>query len=237
LRLIALIGLPPLLILAVLLVVMELPLPWPFPHAGSEVRARVALVLAPMFFVAYLVVVTTNILAVFDQPGRILDREMARHGLASRRHGIFGRSYQGDLEGYPVSIDFQPASGIRSHLLTVYMSLAVGHRAAIGEARPILDCQDCPEIQFFEPAMAGLHIFAGDANWIRSVFATSSAQTALVGLIRGSEWSGINEVYIQPQRIWLRAHPRLADGDAAGWITMLLTLARAVAARPGAQQP
>jgi hypothetical protein len=240
-RFVALLGLPPLLIFAVLYAIMFLPLPSPFPRAGSDVRERVALVLAPIFFIAYLAAVMTNMLAVFDQPGRVLDREMARRGLASRRSGIFGRSYQGDLQGYPVSIDFQPAAGSRLHLLNLRVSVAAGHRSAAGQrsasggTRPLLDCRDCPEIPFSEPEMAGLRVFADDETWIRSVLASSSAQTVLAGLIRGSAWSGVNEVYIQPQRLWLRSHTRLPDADAGDWIPMLLTLARAVAAGSGAE--
>jgi hypothetical protein len=85
--------------------------------------------------------------------------------------------------------------------------------------------------------MADLRIFADDEIWIRSVLAGSSTQTALAGLIRGNGGSGNNEVYVQPQRLWLRAHSRLVDADAADWIPMLLTLAPAMAPRPDTQQP
>jgi hypothetical protein len=235
-RIIATVGLPPLLIFVVLVAIMWLPLPGPLSGVSSDVRERVALVLAPFFFVAYLVGVATAIVATFDYPGQALDREMARHDLVSRRQGIFGRSYQGNRQGYPMRGDFQPATVFRPHLLNLYISLAADHRAAIGASRPLLDCRDCFEIQFSEPGLAGLRIFADDESWIRSILASSTIQTALVGLVAGSG-GGVSEVYIQPQRIWLHAHSRWIDHDAAYWIPMLLTLANEVASGSGVQQP
>lgn len=227
-RLIAIIALPPLLVFAVLLAIMQLPLPRPFPRAGSDVRELMALVLAPILFIAYLYVVVANTLTAFDRPARFLDGEMAPFGLTGRRHGVFGRSYQGEPQGFAVRIEFQPAAGLRSHLLNVHVAAAADRRAAISSSRPILDCRDCPEIRFTEPGMVGLRVFADDETWIRTVLGRSAVQTALAGLIQGDEWSGVNELYIQPERIWLRAHPRLVEGDVAVWMPMLLTLARAV---------
>lgn len=232
-RLLALMTLLPLLIIVVIFLAIQIPLPAPLPDAGTTARSRLAIVVAVPCFVAYIAAIVVYVLGSFDQPGRLLDRALTRFGLTGRAGGVFGRRYQGELQGRQVSIVFQPASSPRSHLLNVYLTLSRSNQAAIGLSRPLLDCRNCPEIPFSEPGLHNLRVFAADETWIRAMLADASAKAALASLIQGDEWSGLNELYFQPGRLWLRAHPRLADGDSANWLPALILLARAAESAPG----
>ena len=139
------------------------------------------------------------------------------------------------MEGHPLSIEFQPARSPKSHLLNVYLSLAGGGQAAIGLSRPLLECRDCSEVSFSEPDLANLRVFAADEAWIRAVLADASTQAALAGLIHGDAWRGLSEVYLKPDRLWLRAHPRLAQDDSVEWLPALMILARAVESAPASR--
>ena len=231
-RLLALMTLLPLFILVIALAVMLIPLPSFLPEAGSMARSRLAVAVAAPCFAAYFAIVIAYVVRTFARPGRRLDAAMTRLGLTGQPCGVFGRRYQGQIAGRQVKVSFQPARFPKHHLLNVYLDLSCTGQAAIGLSRPLLGCRSCPEIQFSEPSLANLRVFAGDESWVRAVMTDVNTQVVLLSLMQGDGWSSHNELYFRPGSLWLRAHPSVAGNDEAEWLGGLMSMAEAAESAP-----
>lgn len=216
----------PILLLAFALVVIWIPLPRPFPLAGSHARQWPAAILTGLAGGAGLLGLLLYAISVFVRAGRVLDPVLLPAGLASHGYMLFGRAYRGTLEGRPVDV-YYLSRGVWPALLDVHVGARLETRAAVGRSRPLLDCRDCPLVDW--PGLSGLRVYAQDGARIAPRLAAPASQAALERLVLDQAISGFREIYFQPGRIWLRAHPtRMAPPQFQRWLDDLLTLAQAV---------
>jgi hypothetical protein len=74
-----------------------------------------------------------------------------------------------------------------------------------------------------------LHIYAQDVTWARRLLADPANQATLRRLMDDQGTFGLREIYLQPSRAWLRAHPpsQVTAAHIRQWFDDLLTLAQA----------
>jgi hypothetical protein len=230
-RLISLILLPPVILFVLALAMMLVPLPHPFPEAKSPERNRVAAVTTGVLGMFYLVGLTAYAVSWFLQAGQILDPAIAPLGLTVESYAGFGRRYHGELDGRHVEITYQPPQMIRRALLNVTVGTSVGTRAALAPQRPLLDCADCPAVDVEAAGLSELLIVAEDGAWMRHLLAQPASAATLSRLLGDQATLGTRDLYFQPGRVWLRAHPRqLTEPRFRRWLDDLLAIAEAAEA-------
>jgi hypothetical protein len=230
-RIILLILLPPIILFVFALAMIVTPLPHPFPEAQSPERNRMAAITTGVLGAAYLVGLTVYAVSWFLQAGQALDSSLVPLGLTSEGYMGFGRQYRGEIKGRQVDVTYQPAQMIKPALLNIYVSTNAGTQAALGPGKPLLDCRDCPKVAVETPGLSQLHVAAQDEAWMRGLLADPANAAAASRLLGNQETLGLRELYIQPDRIWLRAHPKQVTEDQfQHWLDDLLTLAEAVEA-------
>ncbi|MFL7791992.1 MAG: hypothetical protein AB8I69_07615 [Anaerolineae bacterium] len=230
-RIILLILLPLLILFVLALAIILIPLPHPFPETKSPERNRVAAVAIGVLGAAYLVGLTVYVVSWFLQVGQALDSTLVPLGLTSESYMGFGRQYHGEIEGRQVDITYQSAQTIKPAMLNIYVSASTETRAALGPGKPLLDCRDCPEVKIETPQLSQLHVVAQDETWMRRLLADPANAVTANRLLGDQGTLGLRELYLQPDRIWLRAHPRQStENQFRQWLADLLTLAEAVEA-------
>lgn len=230
-RIILLILLPPIILFVFALAMILAPLPHPFPEAKSLERNRMAAITTGVLGAAYLVGLTIYAVSWFLQAGQALDSTLVPLGLTSEGYMGFGRQYHGEIKGRRVDVTYQPAQMIKPALLNIYVSVSARTQAALGPGKPLLDCRGCPEVAIETPELSQLHVVAQDEAWMRRLLANPANAAAASRLLGNQEALGLRELYIQPDRIWLRAHPKQVTGNQfQHWLDDLLTLAETVEA-------
>ncbi len=227
-RILLLIFLLPILLLACALIALWMPLPHPFPAASSSERNLISAIATGILGLSYLVGLAIYVISSFLQAGRALDPVLAPSGLISESYMGFGRQYRGAIEGRQVEINFLPPQGIRPALLNVYVGAELGARMAVGRKKPLLDCADCPRVEIEETGLGQVGVYAQEEECARSLLSDAASVAALSRLMLAQETLGFSEMYWQPDRIWLRAHPRRVTEDQfRQWFEALLELAGA----------
>lgn len=225
-RFVMLILIPPLILFILALAVILTPLPHPFPEAKSPERTRVAAIATGVLGALYLVGLTVYTVSSFLQAGQVLDPTLDSLGLTAEGYMGFGRRYHGELDGRQVEITYQPPQAIRSALLNITVDANVGTRAAMVPQRPLLDCADCPVVDVEMAELEHLLIVAEDEAWLEHSLAEPANAAALLRLLGDLETPGTRELYFQPERVWLRAHPQqLTETQLRQWLDDLLAIA------------
>ena len=141
---------------------------------------------------------------------------------------MFGRLYQGVLEGREVEIYFMPASGVRPAQLNVYVAADIGTRVALGWQRPLLDCRDCERLEAAGAELRDVKVYAQEEERAGRFLSDAASREAMARLLDDQEEYGIREIYLQPERVWLRAHPQGMRGKLfRQWLDDVLALAEA----------
>ena len=230
-RIILLILLPPIIIFALALTMILAPLPHPFPEAKSPERIRVSAIITGVLGAAYLVGLTIYVVSWFMQAGQTLDPALVPLGLTSEGYLGVGRQYHGEIKGRQVEVTYQPAQMLKPSLLNFYVGASAGTQAALGPEKPLLDCRDCPAVDVKVPGLGQLHVVAQDEAWMRRLLADPANAAAVSRLLGDQETLGLRELYLQPNRIWLRAHPKqITENHIQRWLDDLLILAEAIEA-------
>jgi hypothetical protein len=178
----------------------------------------------------YVVGLTVYLAAAVQGAARVLNPVLTPAGLRLERHLVVGRRYRGMIDGRAVEITFLPAHGIAPALLNVTLGADLGTRMAVGRRRPQLDCTDCARVDAADSGLGELCVVAEDVERARHLLTDPGVSVALSGLLTGPG-SGTREVYLQPERVWLRARPRGLTVDAfADWFDSLGALAEAAEA-------
>jgi hypothetical protein len=211
-RFVTLILIPPVILFILALAMILVPLPHSFPEAKSLERTRVAAITTGVLGALYLIGLTVYTVSWFLQAGQALDPALIPLGLTAEGYMGFGRRYHGELDGRQVEITYQPPQTIRPALLNITVDADVGARAAMAPQRPLLDCVDCPPVDVEGTALSQLLVVAEDEAWIWHLLAEPANAAALSRLLVDQETSGTWELYFQPERVWLRAHPRQLTG-------------------------
>lgn len=98
---------------------------------------------------------------------------------------------------------------------------------AVGRQRPLLDCRDCAHLAVSEPDLDGLEWFVENEPRARSLIADQQVRAALARLVRDPP--ELVELYVQPERIWFRAHVRqLSDEQLWQWFDDISVVVAAV---------
>jgi len=228
LRIIALIFIPIVLLFCCALIMLWAPLPGPFPEPLSKGRNLTAAILTGLLGMGYIVGLTVYVVTSALRTGHVLDGWAAAHDLTAQNYMIFGRRYRGALDGRAVTIEFVPARVPGPPLLDVYLETNAPARAAIGRQQPLLDCRQCPRVPVDDPSLAGVGIWSDDETFARRLLADASGKDALIDIM-AQGGAGFRELYIQPERLWLRAHPRqLNDEIFQLWFDALTTLSQSI---------
>lgn len=224
-RIVLLIVVPVVLLFGVALAIMWLPLPRPLPPALGRTRTVIAAVTTGVLGVGYLIGIVICLFALLRQAGQALDPALLGLGLTLQADVVVGRLYRGQVEGRSVEVAFVPGRALDRALLNVYVAADVGTRAAIGAQRPLLDCRACPAVD--GTALSGLQVFAENEGWARSWLSSPGSAAAVNRLLDGGSGGGTRELYLQPDRLWLRARPAVVSAEqTSAWLDELLALAR-----------
>jgi hypothetical protein len=226
LRLLLLLLIAPILLLACALISMWLPLPRPFPPALSSGRNLMAAIVTGVLGVGYLVGLTAYAILAFLRAGRVLEPVLVSEGMGSESYLMFGRRYQGELEGREVKVNYLPAQGIQPAQLNVYVEADIGTSAAIGWQRPLLDCRDCVQLEVAPAELWGLHVYAEEAKGVERLLEEAASREAVMRLLKDQKELGFRELYLQPGKVWLRARPHNIEvGLFQQWLENVLVLA------------
>lgn len=230
-RVIPLIVIPAILLLVFGLAVSWLPLPHPFPPAGSNARNLIAAALTGILGFGYLAGLAVYLVVWLSRVTRALDPLLTSRGLEAGGSAILGREYHGQIEGCQVDVHFTPPAGTQRGLLQVYFAAQVDTCAAFGVEKPLLDCGDCELIELHPLELRHLQVLAQDPAWVHSWVADPTVCEALARLMGDHQALGLRELYLQPGKVWLRARPTAQVGAAhvGQWLDALLTLARTAA--------
>lgn len=216
----------PILLFLCALAMLWLPLPPPFPPALSSERTLLAAIVTGVLGAGCVAGLGIYAVSAFLRAGRVLDSVLTPMGMTSERYLLFGRQYRGEVQGRQVEIQFLPARALWPTQLNVYVKAGIGTRMAIGRQRPLLDCRHCARLEMGWAELSGLHVYAEDEGKARRLLDDTASREALARLLDDQERHGLREVYLQPGRVWLRAHPcRMSEGRLRQWLDDLLALA------------
>jgi hypothetical protein len=227
LRVLLLIVLPPIVFLLCALLFLRTPLPPPFPPPVSAERDRAFAIVTGILGVGYLIGLAVYATSCFRRAGHLLDPALTSMGLASEGYVAFGRRYRGKLAGRQVEVRIVPPQGIKPVLLDVRVSARLGSRIAIGQRRPLLDCRGCERLEAGQFGLGCLQVYAEEESRARRLLADPAIRDALVRLMKAQKENGSRELYLQPDRVWLRAHPhRVTEELFRQWLEDLLALSK-----------
>ncbi|MBN1316740.1 MAG: hypothetical protein JXA42_14775 [Anaerolineales bacterium] len=227
-RLVLMFLLIPIVLFGVALSLMWIPLPAPLPPVSSSGRNLMAAICTGLVGLVFLVGFAVYTIDFFRQAVHKLDNAFRPPLYSSQSYMGVGRQYRGTEQGRRVEVNYIPAARLQPALLNIYIDAGSGTSAAIGKERPLLDCRDCPLVEHLSSDLDGLEIYAADPEWMRSYLDDPSTRNAVIRLMEGKE-RGFRELYIQPDRIWLRSHPRynVSAEQVRRWCDDLLALAKA----------
>lgn len=198
------------------------PLPRLWPAPFSRERNLPAAVVVGLLGAGYLVGLTVYGVASFRRAGRLLDPALMPLGFAAQDYMLWGRQYSGTMQGRAVSVDFLPMRSGQNALLNVYVEVHLHTRMCVGASRPLLDCRDDPPVIVEN---LPFQVFAQDEPWARQFLSRTETQAALHRLLSEQKEKGFREIYVQPERLWLRAQPHsLTAVLFASWLNDLLAL-------------
>ena len=187
-----------------------------------------AAILTAILGAGYLLGLAVYVIASFLRAGRALDSVLTSAGLVSEGYLAFGRRYDGVIRGRQVEVTFMPAQGANAAQLNVYVSARLGTRVAIAREKPLLDCGDCPRVDLDDSPLSDFRVHSHDKEHARELLSNPAGRDALQHLLDDGDLAGLGEVYLQPERVWLRARPRrLTEGLFRQWLDDLTALAEA----------
>jgi hypothetical protein len=210
------------------------PLPSFVPPPLSQARNLLAAVTTGVLGMGYLVTLTVYLVSAFWGAGRALEHVCTSLGLVSQSYALVGRQYRGTVRGRQVSIDFLPARGFAPGVLNVYVQTNLPAKIAVGNQPPMLDCGNCPSVVLTDPEMGQLVVLAEQEALAHSLLGDPRVQAAVKRLMvrskAGGPQSALRELYLQPERVWFRTHPRrLREDQFQAILHDLLDLAEAAA--------
>ena len=197
------------------------------PPAMSGARNRMSAILAGVLGLGYIIGVTVYLVSWIRRAARVLDSALTPLGLTSQPYMVVGRRYRGMIEGRAIEVQFLPAYGFTRALLNLTIGANLRTRMAIGRRIPWLDCGDCARLDTSGLGLKDLCVVAEDGERARSLLVDPEVSAVLVRLLldRGSE---TREVYVQPDRVWMRVRFRGRMAEAvAHWLDDLRNLAHA----------
>ncbi len=148
-----------------------------------------------------------------SQISGFLDSPMKEFGFISNSYMIFGRIYKGTIRGKNVEINFIPSTGLRPALLNIYIEANIGTRLAIGEKRPLLDCNDCSIIEDYDEVLGENKVYALEREKANIILDNHKIRSYIFSIMENQASYRLREIYFQPDKVWLRIHPRQMNGE------------------------
>jgi len=170
---------------------------------------------------------------VLHRRKRRLDAIFTPLGLAGERYLLTGRQYHGTVEGRQVSARFY-----RGPMLELHLGTPLQTRFGVAEegstTLALAGLFGRQPLALDDPDLSGLHIFALDEGWTRSLLADPEARTLIRRLMRaGESWALVRQVVLGPGTLRLRLYRskrlfkyEIAPEEARRWLDDLLALAR-----------
>ncbi|MGD1994706.1 MAG: hypothetical protein PVI59_16055 [Anaerolineae bacterium] len=164
---------------------------------------------------------------------RRLDAAFTPLGLAGGRYMLTGRQYHGAVDGRRVSARFY-----RGPTLEVRLSTPLETRFGIAEegttTLPLARLAGRQPLDLEALELSGLHVFARDEGWTRSLLADPEARTRIRRLMNAAEdWALVRQVVLEPGAFCLRLYRsrrlftyEIRPEDVRQWLDDLHTLAR-----------
>jgi hypothetical protein len=138
---------------------------------------------------------------------------MKEAGLSSERYLIFGRRYQGEINGKNIGVNFIPSTGLRPALLNIIVKpIEIGTKLAIVQDKPLLDCKNCKLITGFEE-LDGIKVFAQDEKMATEYLQDSKIKNIIFSLMHDQSSRSLREIYFKSSEVLFRIHPRNYDVD------------------------
>ena len=227
-RIILLILVPPILLFLCALVTMWIPLPQPFPPAQSGARTRVVAILTGILGLGYLAYLGVYVVGTFLRAGRQLDPLLTTSGLVPSDYMAFGRRYSGSIDGREVELLYIPSRWMGPAQLDIHVQAELGTGVAIGRDRPLLDCEGRARLNLDDPELGHLQVYAEEDASAQAILGDSASRAALRRLMDDPAVLQHGQVYLQPERVWLRVRPwRMSEGQVQQWLRDSLALAEA----------
>lgn len=229
-KLILRIFLPMLLLFVFALLLLALPLPEPFPERFSNERNLLTSLVTGFIGIVFIIYLLRYISSSLKQQGSVLDPICSKWGLNSESLPGYGKHYTGNFDGRKVEVFYTPARRIALPLMNVYFPLQSQIRMAISEKKPLMDCKDCPQIETGYSELSNLQVYSKDTEWVQTFFEKVENRLMVNRLIAGWKKKGLRELYLQPGKLWLYAHPYydVTFKDVEEWFDILPVLAHAV---------
>jgi hypothetical protein len=226
-RLVLLIFLIPIFLFLLALAMLWVPLPAPLPVVSSSGRNLLAAVCTGVVGLVLLGGVAVYTVNYIRRAGHWLDRVFPSPAYTFRPFMVAGRQYQGAEQGRRVEANYIPAARVQPALLNLYVDAESKISAAIGTKRPIMDCRDCPRVENLGCDLDELLIYSADPEWIRRYLDNSTIRNIIIDMLV-EKGPGMRELYIQPDKIWLRSHPSsgISAEQVRRWCSDLLELAK-----------
>jgi hypothetical protein len=177
--------------------------------------------------IGYLIGLAVYAVSIPLRSARALDPVFVSRGLIPGNYMVFGRQYHGHVQGRQVDVDYMPAQMLQPALLNISVAAQLDLRMAVGEQRPLLDCRNCPRVDLDELGLGHLHIYAQDVAWARTLLADPANRATIHRLMGDQGEHGLRQVYLQPGKVWLRAHPsrHVTEAHIQQWFNDLFILA------------
>ncbi|MBN1935524.1 MAG: hypothetical protein JW934_12725 [Anaerolineae bacterium] len=210
------------------ILLLATPLPGPLPEPFSKGRNLMAAIctgtLGLLFLGAFAIYLVAGVLG----RGGEFDPAFTEAGFTARGYMLVGREYRGTVQDRPATVRYLPPYRGQAAVIDMTVEALSGLRLAAGITRPLLDCRRCAQIAVDAPVLAGLQVYASDETSARRLLADFEAQNVFSRSLIDAQAIGTTELYIQPERVWLRAHVRPARGELMlGWLDDLAALAEA----------
>jgi len=220
----------PFLVLGVALASMAVPLPAPFPEAFSQGRNLFSAVLTGVVGLVAVGGLGAYVVSLFLRAGRSLEGPLTGIGLRAEAHMGVGRRYSGSLKGHRVQVRVLPATYPEAGRVELEVAASGLPRIALGGSRPLLDCRDCPAVPITNVGLAQLQAYAEDPDDAAAALADPRVATAVTTLVAAHVANNDRELYLQPERAWLRVHarPQPTGEQAAQWLGRLVELVQAL---------
>ena len=190
---------------------------------STTMQAIVTGVVMLAYFVGFCFYLLRRVLLL----GRCFDDVMAEAGLEfTCREGVSCK-YHGTIANRGTTVRVTPAFRFEPWRFDVSIDASPACRIALGSTRPLLDCRHGDRIIVGGP-LGKTHIYTDCPDVAQSLLATTPMVQALVSLLRQLELASSWELYLQQNRVWLRARAyRILETTIASWFETLFIIADA----------
>jgi hypothetical protein len=225
-RVFLLLFLGPPVLLAVAILLLAVPLPHPFPARLSRGRNTIAAVATGLLGAAWLVRLAWSVVSAFRRAGRAFEPELVSLGLDPQPWMGFGRRYRGRVRGHALDVEFMPARTLRPCLLGISVAAPTGVEMFIGTQSPPVGGIGRQRVQTDGEAFGDLQVFAAESPRAQRLLDEPSLD--IIGrLLARQREDGLRELHVWPDRLYLRSHPspQVAGKRVREWLEHLLALA------------